>query len=174
MSIVEPGELKPLVAPDARLPRQPRQSKDLRLSFSEDSKRQTRRQSRPSSDLRVPRPPRASKDLMLPCLARASREMQLPVRSSRHASRDFWDSSEMCSMQSSRRSSRRSSREYSEIPSYARWKILMSKVLARVSGVTWEAIASGVFAVGFIPVSEEMIEKAMTQQARQRRKSIDI
>eukprot|EP00966_Prymnesium_polylepis_P111499 2579071-Prymnesium_polylepis.2 len=60
-----------------------------------------------------------------------------------------------------------------EAPSITRWKNLLSKLLARISGVSWDAIASGVAALGFVPISEEIAENMIATQALTRRSNID-
>ena len=54
----------------------------------------------------------------------------------------------------------------------ARWKHMVSKILAKNSGVNWDAIVSSVRVLGFVPISEEAMEEMMQNQMHGRRRSV--
>eukprot|EP00966_Prymnesium_polylepis_P325435 7381420-Prymnesium_polylepis.1 len=54
----------------------------------------------------------------------------------------------------------------------ARWKHMMSKILAQSEGISWDAMVSTIRTVGYMPVSEEALEEMMLDNTRWRRRSI--
>eukprot|EP00966_Prymnesium_polylepis_P219142 5070847-Prymnesium_polylepis.1 len=45
-----------------------------------------------------------------------------------------------------------------------RWQKLVSRALARVGGINWEAIGASLSVLGFVPVTDEAIEAMMVKQ----------